>query len=82
MNYFRDIIVRNNYLDIISPNNDFKDKLMDLFAAFPEIDLRAMGFNANWQSEPLWATTVTAKKSCFQKLLEKFKKYDESPHHA
>lgn len=71
---YYNICIIKYFLDIISPNNDFKDKLMDLFAAFPEIDLRAMGFNANWQSEPLWATTVTAKKSCFQKLLEKFKK--------
>lgn len=71
---YYNICIIKYFLDIISPNNDFKDKLMDLFAAFPEIDLRAMGFNANWQGEPLWATTVTAKKSCFQKLLGKFKK--------
>ena len=71
---YYNICIIKYFLDIISPNNDFKDKLLALFATFPEIDLRAMGFNANWQSEPLWATTVTAKKSCFQKLLEKFKK--------
>ena len=44
------------FLDIISPNNDFKDKLLSLFAAFPEIDLNAMGFNAKWEAEPLWSS--------------------------
>jgi len=25
-------------------------------AAFPEIDLNAMGFNAKWEAEPLWSS--------------------------
>lgn len=53
---YYNICIIKYFLDIISPNNDFKDKLLTLFAAFPEIDLRAMGFTSNWQSEPLWAT--------------------------
>lgn len=32
------------------------DKLLSIFAAFPEIDLNAMGFNSNWEKEPLWMT--------------------------
>ena len=71
---YYNICIIKYFLDIISPNNDFKEKLLALFAAFPEIDLGAMGFNANWESEPLWAPAAPVKKSCFQKLLERFKK--------
>ena len=42
------------FLDIISPSNDFKDKLHTLFSKFPQIDLRAMGFPTGWDTEPLW----------------------------
>ncbi|MBQ8811399.1 MAG: hypothetical protein IJZ70_03715 [Bacteroidales bacterium] len=31
---------------LISPNNDFKNKLTGIFNLFPEIDLRAMGFDS------------------------------------
>lgn len=51
---YYNICIIKYFLDIISPKNDFKDKLLALFAAFPEIDLSAMGFNANWETEPLW----------------------------
>lgn len=71
---YYNICIIKYFLDIISPNNDFKEKLLALFAAFPEIDLRAMGFNANWESEPLWAPAAPVEKSCFQKLLERLKK--------
>lgn len=46
------------FLDLISPNNDFKKKLLSLFLAFPEIDLNAMGFSANWEAEPLWRSST------------------------
>ena len=42
------------FLNIISPNNDFKGKLLALFKHFPQIDLRAMGFPSGWENEPLW----------------------------
>lgn len=51
---YYNICIIKYFLDIISPNNDFKDKLLTLFGIFPEIDLNAMGFNANWEDEPLW----------------------------
>ena len=35
---YYNICIIKYFLDIISPNNDFKDKLLALFAAFPEID--------------------------------------------
>lgn len=41
-------------LDIINPNNSFRDKLRDLFIEYPNIDVSAMGFPRNWQNEPLW----------------------------
>ena len=53
---YYNICIIKYFLDIISPNNDFKDKLLALFDAFPEIDLNAMGFNSNWKEEPLWMT--------------------------
>lgn len=51
---YYNICIIKYFLDIISPNNDFKDKLTGILNLFPEIDLRAMGFNANWEQEPLW----------------------------
>lgn len=51
---YYNICIIKYFLDIISPNNDFKDKLTGIFNLFPEIDLRAMGFNTNWDQEPLW----------------------------
>lgn len=42
------------WLDIINPNNAFRDKLRDLFIEFSNIDVAAMGFPRNWQNEPLW----------------------------
>ena len=41
-------------LDIINPNNTFRDKLRDLFVEYPNIDVVAMGFPRNWQNEPFW----------------------------
>lgn len=55
---YYNICIIKYFLDIISPNNDFKDKLQVLFASFPEVDLNAMGFNLNWETEPLWGSSV------------------------
>lgn len=46
-----------NKINPIIPNdmkNDFKNKLTGILNLFPEIDLGAMGFIANWEQEPLW----------------------------
>ena len=46
-----------NKINPIIPNdmkNNFKNKLTGILNLFPEIDLRAMGFNANWEHELLW----------------------------
>ena len=52
---YYNICIIKYFLDIISPNNDFKNKILTLLSEFPEIDVRAMGFNQDWVDEPLWA---------------------------
>ncbi len=51
--YYRICIVKY-FLNTISPQNNMRDKLVDLFGRFPQIDLAAMGFPPDWESEPLW----------------------------
>lgn len=51
--YFNICIIKY-FLDIISPRNDFKSKLLYLLTKFPQIDLKAMGFPVNWEQEPIW----------------------------
>ena len=51
--YYRICIIKY-LLFTVSPNNTFTQKLKSLLAQFPTIDVRAMGFPDNWQTEPLW----------------------------
>ena len=51
--YF-DLCIIKYFLDIISPNNDMKDKIDTLLSAYPSIDTSAMGFPRGWENEPLW----------------------------
>ena len=51
--YFNLCIIKY-FLNIISPNNDMKAKVDALLAAYPSIDVIAMGFPRGWESEPLW----------------------------
>ena len=51
--YFSLCIIKY-FLDIISPNNDMKDKIDTLFSAYSSIDTSAMGFPRGWENEPLW----------------------------
>jgi len=51
--YFRICIIKY-LLFTVSPNNTFTQKLKSLLAEYPTIDIRAMGFPANWDTEPLW----------------------------
>ena len=41
-------------LEFINPKNVFKEALLDLHAAYPSIDFRAIGFTKDWEQEPLW----------------------------
>ena len=38
----------------IHPSNDFSKSLKALFNAHPNVDVAAMGFPADWESQPLW----------------------------
>lgn len=51
---FYNICIIKWFVDIVSPNNDMKGHLQQLLADYPMIDIKAMGFPANWQEEPLW----------------------------
>lgn len=41
-------------LNTILPNNDFSEKLVDLFKKYPNVDPNALGMKNNWKDEPLW----------------------------
>ena len=41
-------------LNTVNPNHTFKQKLENLFLKYPNVDRAAMGFPANWRTEPLW----------------------------
>lgn len=41
-------------LNAIIPNNTFASELSYLIASTPTVSISAMGFPANWKSEPLW----------------------------
>ena len=57
MRTYFDLCVIKYFLNVISPSNDMLSKMQSLFAEYPEVDLRALGFpSGNWQDEPLWST--------------------------
>ena len=41
-------------LNVINPKHTFKQKLEELFAKYPNVDVAAVGFPTTWRSEPLW----------------------------
>lgn len=51
--YYRFCIIKY-LLNIISPNNDMRHKLNNLFSEYPQVDISAMGFTENWDKEILW----------------------------
>ncbi|GHT10026.1 hypothetical protein FACS189415_7860 [Bacteroidia bacterium] len=51
--YFRICIIKY-LLFTVSPNNRFTEKLKSLLAEYPTVDIMAMGFPADWYTEPLW----------------------------
>lgn len=51
--YFNLCIIKY-FLNIISPQNDMKDRIDALLADYPDIDTAAMGFPQGWENEPLW----------------------------
>ncbi len=51
--YFNLCIIKY-FLNIISPSNDMRTKLLFLLAEYPNIDTTAMGFPKGWENEPVW----------------------------
>jgi abortive infection bacteriophage resistance protein len=51
--YYRICIIKY-LLFTVSPYNTFTQKLKLLLSEYPTIDIKAMGFPAGWQNEPLW----------------------------
>ncbi len=51
---FFTLCILKHFIDIIRPRNKFKQDLTALLEMYPNVDIRAMGFPANWQEEPLW----------------------------
>lgn len=51
---FFDICIIKWFIDLVSPGNDMKGHLQRLLTAFPMVDIKAMGFPADWLDEPLW----------------------------
>ncbi len=41
-------------LNVIQPNNNFTNRLDDLFSKYPNVDQNALGMKPNWTKEPLW----------------------------
>lgn len=51
---FFTLCIIKHFVDIIYPQNQFKEKLVKLLSDYPMIDTHAMGFPELWQKEPLW----------------------------
>lgn len=51
--YYRICMIRY-LLYTVSPQNKFKSKLKALMTQYPSIDISAIGFPVEWESEPLW----------------------------
>lgn len=51
--YYRLCIIRY-FLSAVSQNNNFKEKVTNLLADFPSVDIVAMGFYNDWQDEHFW----------------------------
>lgn len=51
---YSNICVIRYFVNIISPENKFRENLIALLNEYPQIDIKAMGFPVNWLQEPLW----------------------------
>ncbi len=51
---FFTLCILKHFVDIIRPQNTFKQDLVSLLASYPMVDIHAMGFPVNWQEETLW----------------------------
>ena len=60
--YFSLCIIKY-FLNVISPQNDMQAKIDALLAAYPSIDVAAMGIPRGWENEPLWNTNYKQNKN-------------------
>lgn len=61
------------WLNIINPKQTFKNKLYRLLKAYPMVDVKAMGFPANWETEPIWNWQQTVEdQKWYNRILKKF----------
>jgi abortive infection bacteriophage resistance protein len=61
------------WLNIINPKHTFKNKLFRLLKSYPMVDVRAMGFPANWETEPIWNwQKVIDDEKWFNRILKTF----------
>ena len=51
--FYRLCIIRY-FLSFVSPGNNFNEKIANLLARFPSVDIAAMGFWKDWQKDTLW----------------------------
>ena len=51
---FFTLCILKHFMDVIRPQNTFKQDLRSLLRKYPSVDIAAMGFSADWQGEPLW----------------------------
>ena len=51
---YYDLCIIKYFLNIISPGNDMHGKLNSLLSQFPMVDIVAMGFPEQWETELLW----------------------------
>lgn len=52
---FFTLCILKHFVDIIRPNNTFKQRLVALLSKYPMVDTSAMGFVRDWQSQLLWS---------------------------
>jgi abortive infection bacteriophage resistance protein len=51
---FYTLCIIKYFINIIAPTNDMTGKIIRLLAEYPNIDISAMGFSANWNQEEVW----------------------------
>ena len=51
--FYRLCIIRY-FLSFVSPGNNFNEKIANLLARFPSVDIAAMGFCKDWPKDTLW----------------------------
>lgn len=54
MRIFYNICILKWFVDIINPDNVFREQLKSLLNDYQMVDIHAMGFPSNWREEPLW----------------------------